>query len=157
MTETVKIAVIGIGIMGKAHLKDIAALENTELVAICDLDRATADQAAAETNTNAYYDYRDLLDHEPLDAVLVATPHYDHTPISIAALRKGIHVLVEKPIAVHVKDGRRMIAAYQEAKQDVSCSGLRRRFHAAHLWTTGAKSRRSSTTANWGGWRASPG
>jgi len=118
MTETVKIAVIGIGIMGKAHLKDIVALENTELAAICDLDRATADQAAAETNTNAYYDYRDLLDHEPLDAVLVAAPHYDHTPISIAALRKGIHVLVEKPIAAHVKDGRRMIAAYQEAKQD---------------------------------------
>ena len=42
MSETVRMGVIGIGIMGKAHLKDIAALENTELVAICDVNQATA-------------------------------------------------------------------------------------------------------------------
>ncbi len=117
MNKTVKIAVIGIGIMGKAHLKDIAALEHIELVAVCDSDPACADQYAAETNATPYSDYRDLLDHPDLDAVLVATPHYDHTPISIDALGKGIHVLVEKPIAVHVKDAHRMIAAYEEAKR----------------------------------------
>jgi predicted dehydrogenase len=117
MGTSVKMAVIGLGIMGKAHVKDIAALDSTELVAVCDIDRAKADQIAAETHAAAYYDYRDVLNHPGLDAVLVATPHYDHTPISIDALRKGIHVLVEKPIAVHVKDAQRMIAAYQAAKQ----------------------------------------
>ena len=116
MSETVKLAVIGIGVMGKSHLKDITALENTELVAVCDIDHATADQSAAEYNLPAYYDYHELLKHTPLDAVLVATPHYDHTPISIDALTSGIHVLVEKPIAVHVKDARKMIAAYEKAK-----------------------------------------
>ena len=89
MSKTVKIAVIGIGVMGKAHIKDITALENTELVAVCDIDHAVADQAAAEYNVPAYYDYHDLLKHTPLDAMLIATPHYDHTPISIAALSKG--------------------------------------------------------------------
>jgi predicted dehydrogenase len=117
MSETVKIAVIGIGVMGRSHLKDITELENTELVAVCDIDRATADQFAAEYNVPAYYDYHDLLKHTPLDALLVSTPHYDHTPISIDAMGQGIHVLVEKPIAVHVKDARKMIAAYETAKK----------------------------------------
>src|SRR5215207_4394668 len=117
MSATVKMAVVGLGMMGKPHLKDIAALAQTELVAVCDVNRAAADQYAAETHSTAYYDYRDLLEHKPLDAVLVATPHYDHPPISIAALGKGIHVLVEKPIAVQVKDARRMIATYEAARQ----------------------------------------
>jgi len=117
MSETVKMGVIGIGIMGRLHIQDIAALQNTELVAVCDVDKAKADQFAADTQTTAYYDYRDLLNHACLDAIIVATPHYDHAPISIDALQKGLHVLVEKPIAVHVKDARRMIAAYETAKQ----------------------------------------
>ncbi len=111
----VKVAVIGIGIMGKSHIRDVTSLENTELVAVCDINEPLAQQYAAELNVPSYTDYHDLLEHEKLDAVLIATPHYDHTPISIAALNKGIHVLVEKPIAVHVKDANRMIAAYHMA------------------------------------------
>ncbi|MEO8392881.1 MAG: Gfo/Idh/MocA family oxidoreductase, partial [Chloroflexota bacterium] len=117
MSEKVKIAVIGLGVMGREHIKSVAALENTELVAVCDVNRAAADQYAAEMNTTAYYDYHDLLEHQPRDAILIATPHYDHTPITIAAFAKGIHVLVEKPIAVQVKDGNQMIAAYEVAKK----------------------------------------
>jgi predicted dehydrogenase len=117
MSKAVRIAVIGAGIMGKAHIKDVATLENTELAAVCDVNQTVADASAAEMNVPAYYDFKDLLEHENLDAILVSTPHYDHTPISIAALQKGIHVLVEKPIAVQVKDARQMIAAYEQAKQ----------------------------------------
>ncbi len=117
MSETVKIAVVGVGIMGQAHVKDILALEQTELTAVCDVNQAVADHWAAETHVSAYYDYADLLEHAPLDAIVIATPHYFHPPISIAALNKGIHVLVEKPIAVQVKDARAMIAAYESARQ----------------------------------------
>lgn len=117
MSKAVKIAVIGVGIMGKAHIKDIASLEHTELAAICDVDHTTADSAAAEMHVHAYHDFNELLDKEALDAIVVSTPHYDHMPISIAALQKGIHVLVEKPIAVQVKDARKMIAAYETARQ----------------------------------------
>jgi len=117
MTETVKIGVIGLGVMGRDHLKSIAALDNTELVAVCDVYRASADQYAAEMNVTAYYDYHDLLEHQPMDAILIATPHYDHTPITIAAFAKGLHVLVEKPVAVQVKDAQQMIAAYEAAKK----------------------------------------
>jgi predicted dehydrogenase len=116
MSKAVKIAVVGTGLMGKAHIKDIASLENTELAAVCDVNQAIADTYATEMHVPAYYDFNDLLEHETLDALLVSTPHYDHTPISIAALQKGIHVLVEKPIAVHSKYARKMIAAYEDAK-----------------------------------------
>jgi predicted dehydrogenase len=53
----------------------------------------------------------------PLDGIVIATPHYDHTPISIDAMKRGINVLTEKPIAVHAKDARKMIQAYEASKQ----------------------------------------
>ena len=117
ISPKVRIAVIGLGVMGSSHLRDIAhRLPNTQLAALCDIDRARADHYAAEYQAPAYYDYRDLLAKVELDAILIATPHYDHTPISIAALEQNIHVLVEKPLAVHVQDGRKMIAAYEAAR-----------------------------------------
>jgi predicted dehydrogenase len=117
MSETVKIGVVGLGIMGKSHLKDIAALENTELVSVCDVNRVAADQYASEYNVTPYYDYHDLLQHQPLDAILIATPHSFHPATSIVALERGIHVLVEKPIAIQVKEARPMIAAYERARE----------------------------------------
>lgn len=118
MTENgrAKIAVVGVGIMGSSHLRSIHDMDNTELVAVCDIDRDRADKRAAQHDTVAYYDHRDLLDHDGLDGIIVATPHYDHTPIAIDALGRNIHVLVEKPIAVHTKDAQRMIEAYEAAK-----------------------------------------
>jgi predicted dehydrogenase len=110
-------AVVGVGGMGSNHVRDLAKLGNVELSAVCDIEHATADRVAAEHGVRAYYDYRDLLDQEKPQAITIATPHYDHTPIAIAAFARGIHVLTEKPLAVHVRDGNRMIAAYQNALQ----------------------------------------
>lgn len=117
MSNKVRIAVIGTGIMGKAHIHDIATLKSAELVAICDVNPVTVDLLAAELHVPAYYDYYELLKREAPDAILISTPHYDHPDMSIAALQQGVHVLVEKPIAVHVQDARKMIAAYDVAKQ----------------------------------------
>lgn len=114
--KKVRIGVIGIGNMGAAHIRDVATLPNTELAAICDVIPERATLPAEYYKVPAYTDYRDMLAGTQLDAVLVATPHYDHTPISIDCLSRGIHVLVEKPIAVHVNDARKMIAAYEAAK-----------------------------------------
>jgi predicted dehydrogenase len=103
--------------MGSSHVRDIAIrLPNTELVAVCDIIPERADQYASQYEVPAFYNYRDLLDKVSPDGILIATPHYDHTPISIDAMQRGIHVLVEKPLAVHVKDGRKMIAAYEQAR-----------------------------------------
>ena len=116
-TPKVRLAVIGVGVMGSSHVKDIATrLPNTQLAAVCDIIPERADQYAAQYQVPAFYDYRDLLEKITLDGIVIATPHYDHTPISIAALQQGIHVLVEKPLAVQVKDGRKMIAAFEQAR-----------------------------------------
>jgi predicted dehydrogenase len=111
-----RMAVVGVGNMGRLHARDVHDLETMELVAVCDHNRDRADRIAAEYQIKAYYDYRDLLADGLAEGLLIATPHYDHTPISIAALEQGIHVLVEKPIAVHAKDARRMVHAYETAR-----------------------------------------
>ena len=113
----VRIGVIGVGNMGAAHVRDVAALENTELAAICDIVEERAATPAEHFGVPAYTDYRAMIAGTQLDAVLVATPHYDHTPISIDCLSRGIHVLVEKPIAVHINDALKMIAAYEQARE----------------------------------------
>src|SRR5207249_3935942 len=61
-----------------------------------------------------FADYRRLCASGQVDAVLIATPHYSHPPVVIEALHHGIHVLVDKPLAVHVADGRRMLAAHRD-------------------------------------------
>ena len=117
MTEKLKFAVIGVGIMGSSHVRDIANSVNVTLAAICDLDPQRAQTTAAAHGIPAYTDYREMIDTEKLDGVLIATPHYYHTPIAIYAMQHGVNALTEKPEAVHVKDARRMNAAYEEAKQ----------------------------------------
>ena len=113
----VKMAVIGVGSMGSNHVRDLAVMPTVNLTAICDVDRELADRTAAQYGVRAYYDAGDLLEREQPQAVTIATPHYDHTPIAIAAMERGIHVLTEKPLAVHVRDGNKMIAAYEQARQ----------------------------------------
>ena len=113
--EKIKIALIGAGSMGLHHARDINELENTELVAICDIDQIRADQSAQEYGVPAYYHHIEMLDQVDLDAILIATPHYDHSPIARDAFARGIHVLTEKPIAVHVQAAQEMIAAYEQA------------------------------------------
>ncbi len=116
----VRLAVIGAGVMGSAHIRDIVALPNTTLVAVCDTDPARADRFAAEYDVPAFYDHETLLKADLVDGVVIATPHYDHTPITIDAFARGLHVMTEKPIAVHTRDAQRMIAAYEAAQADHS-------------------------------------
>ncbi len=65
----------------------------------------------------AFYDHQEMLEKMDLDAILIATPHYDHPPIAMDAFKRGIHVLTEKPIAVHVQAAQEMIDAYQKAQE----------------------------------------
>jgi predicted dehydrogenase len=115
MAETIRLAVIGIGNIGRAHVAHVDALDGAELVAVCDIDRERADSFAQQYHTDAYYSYQDLLQSAVLDGIIVATPHYEHVQMTIDALTQGVNVLVEKPIAVHAKDARKMIDAYEEA------------------------------------------
>ncbi|TBL70087.1 Gfo/Idh/MocA family protein [Paenibacillus thalictri] len=113
----VKIGLIGLGNIGaNRHVKYLQTMSNVELVGVCDVIKEKADAFAAAYNTTAYYNYLDLFEQSGLDAVIIAVPHYDHTPISVEAFARGLHVLCEKPLAVHVNDAQKSIDAYEKAK-----------------------------------------
>ena len=112
--EKVKIAVIGLGNIGTLHLANIEKEPRVELAAVCDIVPEKAKAAAERYGVKAYFDSDKLLADHVCDAVIIATPHYAHTTIGIAALKAGYHVLVEKPISVHKADCERLIAAHTD-------------------------------------------
>jgi len=108
--KPIRLGVIGVGAMGTYHAQQLAAgkVPRAELTAVCDRDPV---QLAKFPGVRTFAQHTDLLQAGVVDAVLIATPHYDHTTIGIAALQQGLHVLVEKPISVHKADCERLIAA----------------------------------------------
>ncbi len=114
MSKTVKLGLIGIGNIGHLHLGNIETSDKIELTAVCDMLPERAQAASARYGCPAYTDSDSLLQDHVCDAVLIATPHYAHTTIGIAALESGHHVLVEKPISVHKADCERLIAAHKD-------------------------------------------
>lgn len=115
--KKVKLAVVGLGNMGTGHCRDIDALDKAELVCVCDVDREKADKFAEKYGCKAYYSTSEMFAAGGFEGVTIATPHYDHTTIAIEAFGHGINVLTEKPVGVHVKDIKKMIAAHEEAKK----------------------------------------
>jgi predicted dehydrogenase len=119
----VKLALIGVGNIGNLHLQNIQQLDRVELAAVCDIIPERAKAAAEKWGCPAYTDAQTLLDDHVCDAVLIATPHYAHTTLGIAALEAGYHVLVEKPISVHKADCERLIAAHERAAHERAAHG----------------------------------
>jgi len=98
--------------MGATHARALAEgrVPRATLAAVSDTDPAAL---ARFPGVPAFANAALLLDSGLLDALLIATPHYSHTPLSIAALSRGLHVLTEKPLAVHKADCLAMLAAYE--------------------------------------------
>ena len=109
-----RIGVIGVGAMGANHLNFILNIRKVQLTCICDIDIERANYIGKKYNVKAFYHYEKLLKSGMADAVLIATPHYIHTPIAIDAFKNNIHVLAEKPVAAHIADAQKMIDAYKE-------------------------------------------
>jgi predicted dehydrogenase len=105
----VKIGVIGIGVVGRIRSRAFARdIEGSELAAVCDLDPAALDWAKQEfgDGVKCFDDAEKMWDS--VDAVMIATRHYDHPTLAIRAFEKGKHVCVEKPAGVHPKQVREM-------------------------------------------------
>ncbi|MEI9940829.1 MAG: Gfo/Idh/MocA family oxidoreductase [Pseudomonadota bacterium] len=112
MNGALRIAVVGVGNVGGSHARELSLgkVRGAMLTGVCD----TSPEALARfPRVPAFVSQSALLAAGLADAVLIATPHYDHTPLAIEALAAGLHVLVEKPLAVHKADALRMIAAYE--------------------------------------------
>lgn len=112
----VKVGLIGLGNIGTAHAENLSKMDNVDLVGVCDIVKDKADAFATQYGSTAYYNYHDLLHDSGVEAIIVAVPHYDHVSITVDAFAKNIHVLCEKPLAVHVNDAKKMISAFESAK-----------------------------------------
>ena len=106
---SVAVGVIGVGVVGRGRARAFAQeVEGAHLAAVCDIDPAALDWAAKTYGDQvARFDRAEAM-LDSVDAVMVATPHYDHPPLAIQALQAGKHVLIEKPAGVYTQQVRRM-------------------------------------------------
>lgn len=106
--EAMKYAVIGVGNMGKNHARSLHEMPEVELVAVADANRGAAESIAKSYGCKAFADYREMLDTIEVEAVSVCVPTSMHSEIAIECMRKGKHILLEKPIAPTVAEGRQL-------------------------------------------------
>ena len=138
----IKVGVVGLGKMGLSHFSIVNAHPDTN-VTVCDATGFLVDGLVKYTKVNAYKDFDDLLDKEPLDAVMIVTPSKMHAGMVRKALEKGLHVFCEKPFCLDWKDSEaltklaeekglvsqvgyhyRYVGAFQEVKRIVDSGAL---------------------------------
>lgn len=113
----VRLGIIGLGNIGKYHADYLSKgkVNRCELTAVCDsfapLDRYLP--------LRTFTDPAELFRSREVDAVIIATPHYQHTTLGMAALEAGLHIMVEKPISAHKADAERLIATARKHPRQV--------------------------------------
>ncbi|MGD9164696.1 MAG: Gfo/Idh/MocA family oxidoreductase [Chromatiales bacterium] len=107
MTESLRIGVVGVGYLGKIHARIYSRLPNVELIGVADIDPAAAKASAKECDCLAYTDASVLLDK--VDAVSIVVPTVHHLSVARPFLERGIHVLLEKPIASTLEEGTEIV------------------------------------------------
>ncbi|MEM7337905.1 MAG: Gfo/Idh/MocA family oxidoreductase [Actinomycetota bacterium] len=110
-TDPIRYGIIGSGMMGVEHIRNINALPGGEVVAVSDPDEGSRSVAAKECDADAevYADHRDLLESGVCDAVVVASPNHTHVDVLGDVLSADVHALVEKPLCTTVEDCERVI------------------------------------------------
>ncbi len=109
--DTVRFGLVGIGNMGSSHLRSLAEnkISGAEVTAVCDTNPEKLKKAGMlYPSVKQYSKMEELLESGEIDAVFIATPHYDHPPLAIMALQKGMHTLIEKPAGVYTKQVEEM-------------------------------------------------
>ncbi|MDQ0474077.1 Gfo/Idh/MocA family protein [Labrys wisconsinensis] len=115
--QRLRMGVVGAGLWGANHAHVFTTLPETELVAVCDVSPERAEAMKAETGAKAAYTrHEDLIADPHVDAVSIATPDFTHTPIILAALAAGKHVLSEKPLATTLEEANAIADAAARSK-----------------------------------------
>jgi predicted dehydrogenase len=110
--KRLRLGVVGVGYLGSLHAQKYAAIEGIDLVGLTDIDYPRAQAVAGKYNTKAYKSHEELLPH--VDGVSLAVPTVSHFEIGRDILDQGIHLLVEKPITLALKDAEELIALAKE-------------------------------------------
>ena len=110
--NNITIGVIGAGLIGRKHLRKLAERSDYDLVGIADVN---VDQVAAEhPNTRVLADYRQLLDEARPEAVIIASPNQLHAEAGIECARRGIHILIEKPVTDTLESAAALLAGVRK-------------------------------------------
>jgi predicted dehydrogenase len=114
-----RLGIMGVGLIGyNWHLKRCKDLKNLfNVTAVCELNREWGEKAAGEFGAEYYSDSKKFFNNSNPEIVIVALPGIFHKPMAIEALKKGKHVLVEKPMAMNLKEVEQMIAAAKKYKR----------------------------------------
>ncbi|HEY7458910.1 MAG TPA: Gfo/Idh/MocA family oxidoreductase [Xanthobacteraceae bacterium] len=112
--DSVRVGIIGVGIMGYNHARVLAELPHVELVGLGDPDRDQALRVASAIGCQAVADHNTLIGLG-IDAAIISAPTHLHHAIALDCISAGLHVLVEKPIASSVEEGRQIVAAARRA------------------------------------------
>ena len=113
--KSVRIGIIGMGNIGKHHAGYLleGKVARCQLVAVCSTSPDKLADYAAK-GVKVFGNAMELICSKTVDAVIVATPHYQHTSLGIAAFEQGLHLMVEKPISAHKADAEKLIAAHSK-------------------------------------------
>jgi predicted dehydrogenase len=122
----VRVGVVGMGAIGNTHAASYKQDALAELVAVCDVVKGKADDAAAKHGVKAYYSLKDMMANEVLDVVDVSTGGYEngswHFEPTMEALAAGKHVLCEKPLSNDIGEAREMVRFASERKLYLGCN-----------------------------------
>jgi len=121
-----KAAVIGVGSMGRNHARVYRELPDVKLVAVSDVHEPTAQKVAHDLHVDYVTDYKQLFEQYQPDLVSVSVPTAEHYEVVLEAIQRGIHVLVEKPIAATVDEAKLLIAAAKEHKVKLTVGHIER-------------------------------
>ena len=110
-----RVGIIGLGVMGRNHLRVLGALPDVRVVAVSDpAPSALASASAGIPEAMAFQDPRSMFDEADLDAVVIASPTMTHEAVAVEALRRGVPVLVEKPLAATPAEADNIVQASEE-------------------------------------------
>lgn len=117
--KKLRMGVVGLG-MGRGHARGYLSHPGADLVALCDMDGERLAREAGEMGVKQTYgEAIDMFERADLDAVSIAVPNKLHAPLTIAALKRGLHVLCEKPMARTAREAERMLEAARAAKKNL--------------------------------------
>ena len=108
MTEKLKVAVIGVGYLGKFHARIYSEHPDVDLIGVVDTQQEQASEIAANYSTEAFTDYRQILDR--VDAVSIVVPTTYHYDVAMPFIQAGVNILLEKPIAATVDQARELVS-----------------------------------------------
>jgi len=130
--KKIRFAVVGQGHIGKRHAEMVLTNNQSELVAVCDI--RTPEECKITHSANFYHSIDELLEHETnLDVLNICTPNGLHAEMAIKALEKGLHVVVEKPMALTRADAERIVFKSLEKNKNVFCV-MQNRYSPPSVW-----------------------